>query len=106
MEITAEATFTAETPDGQIEMTFVFDSSLLGSKTIVVFETLYKDGKEIAAHTDLTDAAQSVEFKAPPTEVNTNDPGMPFVAGGIFFAAFAVAVLFIVLKKKSRRESD
>ena len=100
VEITAEAVFTAESTDGQVEMTFVFDSSLLGGKTVVAFETLYKDGKELAAHADFSDKGQSVEFKNPPAKVNTSDSGLPWIFGGIFMAAALLFAGILFAKKK------
>ena len=64
-EITAEVEFTPESADGTVELTYTLDSSTLGGSTIVVFETLYQDGVEIAAHTDINDEAQTVEITEP-----------------------------------------
>ncbi len=62
-EITAEKEFTSENASGTEEMTFTFDASTLAGKSVVVFETLYHDDKEVAVHTDITDKNQTVEFK-------------------------------------------
>ena len=43
------------------------DASILAGTTIVVFETLYSDGVEIAAHADINDEAQTVEITEPET---------------------------------------
>ena len=59
-EITAEVEFTPESADGTVELTYTMDASTLAGTTIVVFETLYSDGVEIAAHTDINDEAQTV----------------------------------------------
>ena len=48
--------------DGEVEVTFTFDGSVLAGKTAVVFETLYRDGKEVAVHADLEDADQTIHF--------------------------------------------
>ena len=63
--VTTEKTFTAERPEGEIELSFTFDASALAGKTIVVFEKLLYEGREIAAHEDIEDAGQSVEVVPP-----------------------------------------
>ena len=72
-EITAEVEFTSEAADGTVELTYTLNASTLAETTIVVFETLYSDGVEIAAHADINDEAQTVEITEPekPTLVTT-----------------------------------
>ena len=64
-QVTAEVEFTPESSDGTVELTYTLDASTLAGTTIVVFETLYSDGVEIAAHTDINDEAQTVEITEP-----------------------------------------
>ena len=64
-EVTAEAEFTPEDADGTVELTYTLDASALAGTTIVVFETLYSDGVEIAAHADINDENQTVEITEP-----------------------------------------
>ena len=64
-EVTAEAEFTPESADGTVELTYTLDASTLAGTTIVVFETLYSDGVEIAAHADINDENQTVEITEP-----------------------------------------
>ena len=59
-EVTAEVEFTPESADGTVELTYTLDASALAGTTIVVFETLYSDGVEIAAHADINDEAQTI----------------------------------------------
>lgn len=63
---TKELTFTPETPDGTVDLTFMIDAeSIYGGKTLVAFEELtYKD-KFIAEHKDLEDEGQTVEVLPP-----------------------------------------
>lgn len=62
-EITAEATFTPKATTGEVEMTFSFDARELTAETeVVVFETLYRDDLEFAAHADISDADQTVKI--------------------------------------------
>ena len=60
VEITAETEFVAEESSGTIELTYTVDASTLAGNTIVVFETLYQDGVEIASHADINDEAQTI----------------------------------------------
>ena len=64
-EVTAEVEFTPEEPSGTVELTYTLDASALAGTTIVVFETLYSGGVEIAAHADINDEAQTVEITEP-----------------------------------------
>ena len=79
-EITAEATFTPKAPTGEVEMTFTFDARELTAETeVVVFETLYRDGIEIAVHADINDKDQTVRIlplhgSIMTTKVNADDP--------------------------------
>ncbi len=64
--VTAETAFTPETPNGTVTVSFTFDSRLIKESTsLVVFETLYKDGKELAVHADINDNGQTVKVKVP-----------------------------------------
>ncbi len=62
-EVTAEVEFTPESADGTVELTYTLDASVLAGTTIVVFETLYSDGVEIAAHADINDEAQTITIE-------------------------------------------
>lgn len=79
-EITAEATFTPKATTGEVEMTFTFDARELTAETeVVVFETLYRDGIEIAVHADIEDEGQTVKIlplhgSIITTKVNADDP--------------------------------
>ena len=79
-EITAEATFTPKATTGEVEMTFTFDARELTAETeVVVFETLYRNGIEIAVHADIEDEGQTVKIlplhgSIMTTKVNADDP--------------------------------
>ena len=62
-EVTAEVEFTPESADGTVELTYTLNASTLAGTTIVVFETLYSDGVEIAAHADINDEAQTITIE-------------------------------------------
>ena len=59
-EITAEVEFTPEAAKGTAKLTYTLDASALAGTTIVMFETLYSDGVEVASHADINDEAQTV----------------------------------------------
>ena len=64
-EITAETTFIAETKNGSVDVTFVFDATGLHGKEIVVFEDLYRENIKVATHADITDDDQTIKVKTP-----------------------------------------
>ena len=66
-EITATAEFEAKSSDGTVDVSFVFDASILGGKTLVVFETLTRNGTTVATHADINDVDQTVTIKRIPT---------------------------------------
>ena len=61
-EITDTCVFTPSEAEGRVELSFVLDSTLLGGRTVVAFESLMYGGVEIAAHADSEDANQSVYY--------------------------------------------
>lgn len=64
--VTAETVFTPTEPNGRATVEFTFDSKYIKADTdIVVFESLYKDGKELAVHADINDEGQTVTVKVP-----------------------------------------
>ena len=96
-EITAEKTFTAAAASGSIDMEYTFSSKSLAGKELVVFETLYYDGTEIAAHNDLEDEEQTVKY--PDDEVNTGD-GTPVTAAAVFMLLAGAGIM--LLRKETR----
>ncbi len=58
--ITAEKTFTPEEASGSVELTFEVPADVLRGEVVVVFERLYQDDQEVAVHTDIEDADQTV----------------------------------------------
>ena len=65
-EVRSELTFTPDEPSGQAVVSFTFDSKFIKEDTdIVVFETLYLDGQELAVHADINDEGQTVKIRVP-----------------------------------------
>lgn len=64
--VTAETTFTPESAEGTVDVTFTFDSLSLKDKThLVAFESLEHDGHELASHADIEDERQTVTVRNP-----------------------------------------
>ena len=99
--VTAEATFTPESPDGYVDVEFTFDASALGGKEVVAFEELWREGARVATHADISDEDQTVTVtEVPPTTVGSpfpqtgNSPAaLALVAVGIAFAGVASAAI-------------
>ena len=89
-EVTSEVEFVAEKESGTVEMTFTLDASALVGKHIVVFETLYYNDTEIAAHTDIEDDDQTVLIdlngRIFATKVDTDGAPVEGVVFGLFTA--------------------
>ncbi|EOV2988460.1 VaFE repeat-containing surface-anchored protein [Enterococcus faecalis] len=64
-EIRQTLTFIADKANGTKDLEFVVNASVLKGQTIVVFEKLFRDGIEVAAHEDITDENQSVRVNNP-----------------------------------------
>lgn len=80
-EVTSEKKFKPTSKDGFVEVSFTLDASALAGKTVVVFETLYQDNKEIVVHADINDVPQTVTFDNPKistTAVNKENNGKEF----------------------------
>ncbi len=117
-EITAETTFVPEEADGSVDMKFTFDASALNKKSVVVFEKVYADETEVAAHEDLEDDGQTVKYKIGKVTVDMPDKpgegqGSPPVKTGdalggvwlLLFAAFGcMAVIGVVLLYRRKRK--
>ena len=106
--VTAEATFTPESPDGYVDVEFTFDASALGDKKVVAFEELWREGVRVATHADISDEDQTVTVTTPPDETGkTSFPQtgagqeiMPMIVGGLACAAAAGAAL-VVRRRRS-----
>lgn len=107
-EVTSEVTFTAEKKDGEITARFSFDGSKVTKQTdIVVFETLYRDGVEIAAHADIEDGGQTVTLTppAPPVPQTGDNSNLGFWIG-LGAVALGGIVAVVIIRVKSRKDED
>lgn len=105
-EITSEVSFVPEKPNGEVKVSFTFDASGITENTeIVVFETLYLDGTELAAHADIEDGGQTVTITVPvPETPDTGDNRNYGVWIGLAAIALGAAVSALVLKIKAKKE--
>ncbi len=63
--VTAAVAFAPESADGAVEVAFTFDASGMKGRSAVATESLYRDGSLVAAHADLADEAQTVDWPVP-----------------------------------------
>ena len=65
-QVVAETTFIPTEPSGTVTVTFTFEGKDITQNTeLVVFESLYKDGIELAVHADIKDDGQTVTVLVP-----------------------------------------
>ena len=69
-QIVSEYTFRALRPSGNITVEYTFDSTSLDGKSIVVFESLMRDGKIVAEHKEIEDEGQTIRFVEPAIKTN------------------------------------
>lgn len=106
--ITSEVTFTPEKSNGEVTVLFTFDSSAIKETTeLVVFETLYRDGIEIAVHADINDEGQTVKIKAPKIENPKTSDNSNRKTIATVMSASALGILslvyYLIKKKKSSK---
>lgn len=108
-EVSSEVTFTPETADGEVTVSFTFDGSVITKDTeIVVFETLYRDGTEIAVHTDIDDKDQTVTIhpQPEPEKPQTGDDLNIGFYIGLGSVAVGGLIAFLIIKFKKKDEDD
>ena len=108
-EVSSEVTFTPETADGEVTVSFTFDGSVITKDTeIVVFETLYRDGTEIAVHTDIDDKDQTVTIhpQPEPEKPQTGDDSNIGFYIGLGSVAVGGLIAFLIIKFKKKDEDD
>ena len=108
-EVCSEITFTPETADGEVTISFTFDGSVITKDTeIVAFETLYRDGKEIAVHDDIDDKGQTVTIhpQPEPEKPQTGDNSNIGFWIGLGAVALGGLVSVVIIKIKKKDEDD
>lgn len=108
-EVCSEVTFTPETADGEVTVSFTFDGSVITKETeIVVFETLYRDETEIAVHADIDDKDQTVTIhpQPEPEKPQTGDNSNLGFWIGLGAVALGGLVSVVIIKLKKKDEDD
>ena len=108
-EVCSEVTFTPETADGEVTVSFTFDGSVITKETeIVAFETLYREGTEIAVHADIEDENQTVTIhpQPEPEKPQTGDNSNLGFWIGLGSVAVGGLIAFLIIKFKRKDEDD
>ena len=108
-EVCSEVTFTPETADGEVTVSFTFDGSVITKDTeIVVFETLHRDETEIAVHADIEDKDQTVTIhpQPEPEKPQTGDNSNLGFWIGLGSVAVGGLIAFLIIKFKKKDEDD
>jgi len=108
-EVCSEVTFTPETADGKVTVSFTFDGSVITKDTeIVVFETLYREKTEIAVHADIDDKDQTVTIhpQPEPEKPQTGDDSNLGFWIGLGAVALGGLVSVVIIKLKKKDEDD
>ena len=107
-ELTSEVTFTPEESYGEITVRFTFDGSKITKQTdLVVFETLYYDGTELAAHADIEDGGQTVTLIPPKPDIpQTGDNSNLGFWIGLGSVALGGVIACIIMYCKRKKDED
>ena len=107
-ELTSEVTFTPEESCGEVTVRFTFDGSKITKQTdLVVFETLYRDGVELAAHADIEDGGQTVTLIPPKPDIpQTGDNSNLGFWIGLGSVALGGVIACIIMHCKRKKDED
>lgn len=108
-EVCSEVTFTPETTNSEVTVSFTFDGSIITKETeIVVFEALYREGTEIAVHADIEDEGQTVTIhpQPEPEKPQTGDNSNLGFYIGLGSVAVGGLIAFLIIKFKKKDEDD
>lgn len=107
-ELTSEVTFTPEESCGEVTVRFTFDSSKITKQTdLVVFESLHRDGTELAAHADIEDDGQTVTLVPPKPDIpQTGDNSNLGFWIGLGSVALGGVIACIIMYCKRKKDED
>lgn len=107
-ELTSEVTFTPEESCGEVTVRFTFDGNKITKQTdLVVFETLYRDGAELAAHADIEDDGQTVTLIPPKPDIpQTGDNSNLGFWIGLGSVALGGVIACIIMYCKRKKDED
>lgn len=108
--VTSELTFIPEKSSGKVTVSFTFDANGIKETTdLVVFETLYRDNVEIAAHANIDDKGQTVTLIPPalPVPQTGDESNLGFWIGlGAIALGGLISVAVIYFKKKKGEDNE
>ena len=106
--MTSEVTFTPEESCGEVTVRFTFDGSKITKQTdLVVFERLYRDGTELAAHADIEDGGQTVTLIPPKPDIpQTGDNSNLGFWIGLGSVALGGVIACIIMYCKRKKDED
>ena len=109
-DVTATVAFAPEKAEGSVKVEFELDATELAGRSLVAFEYLRKDGEDVAAHADITDAGQTVAVAKPAAPVKaamptTGDilPMVPAAAATLGSGLLAAVALLIRRRDPGKR---
>ena len=107
-EVTSEVTFTPEESYGEVTVRFTFDGGKITKQTdLVVFEALYRDGTELAAHADIEDGGQTVTLVPPKPDIpQTGDNSNLGFWIGLGSVALGGVIACIIMYCKRKKDED
>ncbi len=107
-ELTSEVTFTPEESCGEVTVRFTFGGSKITKQTdLVVFEALYRDGTELAAHADIEDGGQTVTLIPPKPDIpQTGDNSNLGFWIGLGSVALGGVIACIIMHCKRKKDED
>ena len=107
-ELTSKVTFTPEESCGEVTVRFTFGGSKITKQTdLVVFETLYRDGVELAAHADIEDGGQTVTLIPPKPDIpQTGDNSNLGFWIGLGSVALGGVIACIIMYCKRKKDED
>lgn len=107
-EVCSEVTFIPEKSDGEVTVSFTFDAKGIAIETeVVVFETLYREGVEIAVHADIEDDGQTVTLVPPmPEPPQTGDNSNLGFWIGLGAIALGGLISTVIIYFKTKKDDD
>ena len=102
-EVRAEKTNSSQETEGDVQMTFTFDSTGLEGKSVTVFEYAYVGDLLIAQHTDITSEKQTISFSKKPDTPKTGDKAKPILMLGIMLFAGATLLVTTLINRRKKQ---
>ena len=107
-QIHAKTVFEPKKSNGKVTVTFEFDAKYLKTDTeIVVFESLYRKGVEIAVHENIKDKGQTVKINLPAPDIpQTGDSSLTGFLIGLGAIALGGLASIGIIHYKRRKDDD